>query len=178
MLLAIEFDCISGYDNVESCQKWLQASCYSYMLNFKSFHLRKKRQGVWLSSEKRPVIGWTGDLWKYRGLKISRPEQGIVIVECGQGDCGIFAPMEFPPLRAETQQKMADRELKRQERKQARDKKRKEQKEKKKQDGQFKEPKAKRKRVAKKSESSQISTPVEFNPNEPYLELNSPLSMT
>ena len=130
MIISIEFDVNSGFDTIEQCQKWLQNSCYSYMLNFKNFTLRKRKSGLWISGEKRPIIGWQGALWKYRSLKVSRPEPGIVVVECGPGDCGVFLPAELPSVLAETAQKNADREAKKNIRKKQREIKRQEQREK------------------------------------------------
>jgi hypothetical protein len=101
------------------------------MLNFKNFTLRRRKTGFWISSEKRPIIGWHGSLWKYKSLKLSRPEAGIVVVECGPGDCSVFTPMELPNILPETAQKTAERDQKKRQRKEIRDKKRAQQKEKK-----------------------------------------------
>lgn len=120
----------SGYDSIDACQKWLQNSCYSYMLSFKNFTLRRRKNGLWISGEKRPIIGWHGALHKYKSLKISRPEAGIVVVECGPGDCGVFLPVELPGILPETAKKSAEREAKKRKRKEIRDSKRQEQKEK------------------------------------------------
>lgn len=131
MLVAAEFDVTLGFKNLETIQKWLSASQYSYLLNFKFFHLRRKKHGMWISQEKRPVIGWTGDIWKYRSLKIVRPEPGIVLVEIGPGETGSFPPSDFPPLQPYTEQKLAERLIKEQKRKEIREEKRKEMKAKK-----------------------------------------------
>lgn len=124
MIVAIEFDVKSGFETLESCQRWLSASAFNYMLKFRSFHLRRKRNGQWMCGEKRPVYAWCGDLWRYKGLLISRPEPGIVIVECGSTS-GIFNPAELPPMLTETAQKLAEKEQKDVERKKQREEKRK-----------------------------------------------------
>lgn len=143
MIVAIAFDVKSGFETLESCQKWLAASPYAYMLKFRSFHLRRKRCDRWMCGEKRPVYSWTGDLWRYKGLAISRPEPGIVIVECGSGS-GIFNPSDFPVILPETAEKNKEKEQREKERKQQRDEKRKT---KKGQDkGKFSTPKIPRKR--------------------------------
>lgn len=77
-----------------------------------------------MCGEKRPVYSWTGDLWRYRGLAISRPEPGVVIVECG-GGAGIFNPTDFPLMLPETAEKLKEKEQREKERKQQRDEKRK-----------------------------------------------------
>ena len=77
-----------------------------------------------MSHEKRPVIAWLGEIWKNRSLKLTRPEQGIVIVEAGPGECGVFSAQDYPPLQATTEQKLAEKLIRDKARKEAREKKR------------------------------------------------------
>ncbi len=124
MIVGIEFDVLSGFKSLEDCQKWLQSSSYSFLSNFKFFHLRKKKQGMWMSHEKRPVISWLGEIWKNKSLKLTRPEQGVVVVEAGPGECGVFSAMDYPPLQAKTEEKLAKKLILDKTRKEAREKKR------------------------------------------------------
>lgn len=124
MIVGIEFDVLSGYKTLEDCQKWLQSSAYSFLTNFKFFHLRKKKQGMWMSHEKRPVISWLGEIWKNKSLKLTRPEVGIVVVEAGPGENGVFSAKDFPPLQAITEEKLAEKLIRDKTRKEAREKKR------------------------------------------------------
>lgn len=145
MLLGIEFDQLSGYDSVEQCTKWLQTSPFAYLVHFRNFHLRKKKIGLWISEEKRPVFAWYGDLFRYKHLKVSRPEQGIIVIEMGQ-DVGVFTPSDYPPMQPVTEQKIAEKMVRDKQRKEKREKKRKEQKEKKDKDqASMPKPKLKRK---------------------------------
>jgi hypothetical protein len=159
MIVGIEFDVLSGYKTLEDCQKWLQSSAYSFLTNFKFFHLRKKKQGMWMSHEKRPVISWLGEIWKNKSLRLTRPEVGIVVVEAGPGENGVFSAKDFPPLQAITEEKLAEKLIRDKTRKEAREKKRLEAKAKK-QSG-----KEKRKReglskpkLEKKQKNSPVST--------------------
>lgn len=124
MIVGIEFDVLSGYKTLEDCQKWLQSSAYSFLTNFKFFHLRKKKQGMWMSHEKRPVISWLGEIWKNKSLRLTRPEVGIVVVEAGPGENGVFSAKDFPPLQAITEEKLAEKLIRDKTRKEAREKKR------------------------------------------------------
>ena len=163
MIVAIEFDVKSGFETLESCQRWLTASAFNYMLKFRSFHLRRKRHGQWICGEKRPVYSWCGELWRYRGLSITRPEPGIVIVECGSGS-GIFNPAELPPMLTETAQKLAEKEQKDVERKKQREEKRKSKKDKEK----IKTPlPRKRKLFEKESEPKVKEEPIDLSQPSP-----------
>lgn len=163
MILGVEFDILSGYENSGNCTKWLQSSPFAYLQHFKTFHLRKKKFGLFMSEEKRPVFAWYGDLYRYKNLKISRPEQGVVVIEMAP-DVGVFLASEYPPMQPVTEQKLAEKLVREKQRKEKREKKRKEQREKKvKTEPQLPKPKLnKRKSPSIKVEPSDSSSDVEF----------------
>jgi len=131
MIIAIEFDSLLGYDTPEVCQKWITNSPFWWALRLKSFNLRKRKSGFWISGEKRQVFAWTGELWRYKSLKITRPEPGIVVVEDGAGEPGVFSPTELPPPLLETVHKNAEKEAKKRQRKELAEARKKEAREKK-----------------------------------------------
>lgn len=131
MIIGIEFDFLLGYDTPEVCQKWITNSAYWWALKLKSFNLRKRKNGFWISGEKRQVFAWTGELWRYKSLKITRPEPGVVVVEDGTGEPGVFSPTELPPPLLETVHKNAEKEAKKRQRKDLAEAKKKEAREKK-----------------------------------------------
>lgn len=126
MILGIEFDQLLGYDTLEACLKWINNSQYWWVLKFKNFNLRKRKNGFWISGEKRQVFAWTGELWRYKSLKITRPEPGVVVVDDGIGEPGVFSPTELPPPLLETVHKNAEKEAKKRLRKEMSEKKKKE----------------------------------------------------
>lgn len=174
MILGVEFDILLGYDTPEACQKWILNGKYWWVLRLKNFNLRKRKNGFWISGEKRQVFAWTGELWRYKSIRVTRPEPGVVIVEDGTGDPGVFSPTELPPPLLETVHKNAEKEAKKRLRKESAEKKKQQAKEKR---GTIK-PKTKKQKKESSSipqqDPSELLFPIS---SEPYPAHPSPLDL-